>query len=238
MIGPTHFEWEYADARTARFVTDSDIKHARGEGQIAWLLEPRDLHPENYALALERKDEFDAILMHSHCDEYGALWYPHGGSWIPFNEWGIYSKRKDVSILVSSKNTMEGHKLCHQVAEKFGYMVDIYTNCTKDHCVAPYRYSIVIENERADNYFTEKIVDCFSLGTVPIYWGSPCIGSCFDRSGIIQCGNMQQIGNALNAVDELDYLSRMNAIKRNFDLARQYAACEDYIFANYPELFS
>jgi hypothetical protein len=46
-------------------------------------------------------------------------------------------------------------------------------------------FSIVFENASYDNYYTEKITDCFSNGTVPVYWGDPKIGESFDMGGII-----------------------------------------------------
>ena len=46
-------------------------------------------------------------------------------------------------------------------------------------------FSIAIENSRNGCYFTEKILDCFTTRTVPIYWGCPDIGDYFDMNVII-----------------------------------------------------
>ena len=43
-----------------------------------------------------------------------------------------------------------------------------------------------MENISSDNYFTEKLTDCFATGTVPIYWGAKNIGNFFDSKGIIK----------------------------------------------------
>lgn len=59
-LAPAHFEWERADVKDARFVTDSLIKDAAGPGQVAWLLEPFFLHPENYVTAMQKP--FDAVI--------------------------------------------------------------------------------------------------------------------------------------------------------------------------------
>jgi hypothetical protein len=46
-------------------------------------------------------------------------------------------------------------------------------------------YSVVIENTREKNYFTEKIIDAFQSYTVPVYFGCPNIADYFDMSGVI-----------------------------------------------------
>ena len=34
-----------------------------------------------------------------------------------------------------------------------------------------YLYHIVIENESQEHYISEKILNCYSYDTIPIYWG-------------------------------------------------------------------
>ena len=46
--------------------------------------------------------------------------------------------------------------------------------------LAPYEFSIAIENSRHHNYFTEKITDCFLAFTMPVYHGCPDIHRFFD----------------------------------------------------------
>lgn len=36
-----------------------------------------------------------------------------------------------------------------------------------------YNYALVFENQQQPGYITEKLLDCFKAGTVPIYWGAP-----------------------------------------------------------------
>ena len=56
----------------------------------------------------------------------------------------------------------------------------------KAEALAQYAFSIAIENSQQDTYFTEKLIDCFSTGTVPIYWGTRKISEYFDMRGVIQ----------------------------------------------------
>ena len=97
-------------------------------------------------------------------------------------------KSKDISFNFSSKKTTAGHRLRHVIANDR----DIKTNTLidqlgsgpqniriveKGEMINPYKFSISIENSTYNHYFTEKILDCFISGTVPIYWGCPSIGN-------------------------------------------------------------
>jgi hypothetical protein len=240
-VSPTYFEWERADPDTARFVTDSDIKHAKGPGQVALLLETFFLHPENYLAAMEKP--FDAVFTHNkyfvdHKDNW--LWYPHGGSFVAFNNWKIHKKTKNVSILLSPKNTLWGHKRFYEAAERFGDRLDVYgldSYADKMQAIAPYHFSVAIEAERSDSFFSEKLVDCLALGTIPIYLGCPNIGDFFDPFGLIQVQNVDQIGDWLDALTPNYYHLRRHRVAVNLEAARQYAIPEDWIFKHYPFLF-
>lgn len=239
-VGPSDFEWENVSAEDARFVTDPFIKSVDGSGKVAWLLEPFFLHPENYFAAMERN--FDAVLTHN---QYFALhknwlWYPHGGSWIAEKDWGVREKIRDVSILLSDKQSMAGHKLRHEIVDKFYGEIDVFGLDRRVRPVEAYgihRYSIIVENERVDGYFTEKLIDCLSVGTIPIYWGCPNIHNFFDATGILSFNTLNDLENILGVVGSWSYELNRDTIAVNMELAKQYRVCEDNIFRMYPELF-
>lgn len=52
--------------------------------------------------------------------------------------------------------------------------------------LAPYRFSLAIENSSSPHYWTEKIADCFLAWTVPLYWGAPDIAEFFPKDAFIQ----------------------------------------------------
>src|SRR5258706_14079960 len=81
-VSPETIEWVPADPRDARFVTDAMLKYAKGEGQVALLLESFFLHPEDYLTAMDKN--FDYVLTHNKyfSRNLGWLSYPKGGSWI------------------------------------------------------------------------------------------------------------------------------------------------------------
>ena len=89
-------------------------------------------------------------------------------------------------------------------------------------------FSVAIENTLYKGYFTEKVLDCFATGTVPVYLGAEDISSYFDASGIIPLTN--------SCVDDLCpdlYYSMLPAIKSNLDKVKSLPIPEDYIWLNY-----
>jgi hypothetical protein len=68
----------------------------------------------------------------------------------------------------------------------------------KREAIAPYRYSIAMENATADDYFSEKLVDCLLLETVPIYYGCPGIGDLFDPRGLISFSSREDLSQILD----------------------------------------
>lgn len=238
---PSYFEWEKADPKSARFVTDSEIKNAKGEGQVALLLESFFLHPENYLEAIRKP--FDYILTHNRyfSDNYdNCLWYPKGGSWVDFDKWGMHEKTRNVSMILSPKNTMPGHKLAHRIAESFKDRVDIFGlngYVTKPEGLAEYRFSVVVEAERCPGFFSEKLIDCLSVGTIPIYWGWLDIGEFFDEDGILPFNNLFQLAQILESADGTKYNFYRAEIQMNEISARNYRIAEDWIYQNYPFIF-
>ena len=93
----------------------------------------------------------------------------------------IHEKTKLASMIYSWKNWSPGHKIRHQVADLVQGL-DLYGSGPnnpinfKEEGLKDYYFSITIENSKSKNYFTEKILDCFACGTIPIYWGCPNIG--------------------------------------------------------------
>ena len=62
------------------------------------------------------------------------------------------------------------------------------------------------------------------------------IGKYFNTDGIIFLDHTDSIENLyhkISPLDENDYISRMDAIKENFETVKQYRCIEDYIINNY-----
>ena len=102
------------------------------------------------------------------------------------------AKTDDISVICSNKAMIGGHRrrlrFVEQLLElspmpRFGRGFRDLPD--KWEGLAPFRYSVAVENSRHDHYWTEKIADCFLAGTVPIYWGAPNIRDYFPADSMI-----------------------------------------------------
>ena len=82
-------------------------------------------------------------------------------------------------------------------------------------------FHIAVENSSHRNYFTDKIVDCFCIITIPIYWGAPNIGDFYDERGIIQFKNENELIDIINNLTPEDYYSRLEFVENNYKRALQ-----------------
>jgi hypothetical protein len=153
--------------------------------KIAWLFEPEVIKPHAYQNIHLVEDSFDFIYTHDerllerNAHKYQNMLF--GACWIMEADWKIYPKTKNLSMVASNKTFAPGHKLRHQLLselEQSKFDFDAFGTARKEfpHTAtgrlspfANYRFSIVIENSRVNNYFTDKLVDCFATGTIPIY---------------------------------------------------------------------
>jgi hypothetical protein len=79
-------------------------------------------------------------------------------------------------------------------------------------------FSVTIENDEYETYWSEKILDCFACGTIPVYHGAPDIGDYFNMDGIILLTDDFKVSDL---TPEL-YYSKMDAIKDNFERTLKY----------------
>ena len=103
-------------------------------------------------------------------------------------------KRMDLSAIASTKTMIEGHQLRNKFIDaltKSSISVELFGQgrsrelADKWYGIAPFRYSIAIENSSVDHYWTEKISDCILSFTVPFYFGAPNISSYFPEGSYI-----------------------------------------------------
>lgn len=67
-----------------------------------------------------------------------------------------------------------------------------------------YRFSIAYENSRDPGYVTEKIVDAFAAGTVPIYWGDPLIKQEFNPDSFVCADDYPDNAALIDAIEAID----------------------------------
>ena len=86
-----------------------------------------------------------------------------------------------------------------------------------------------MENNIEPDYFTEKLIDCFLTGTIPIYLGTKQVENYFDSNGIIFFDGDEDLPNILNELTSDLYDSKIESIKKNFELAKEYMFPEKII---------
>lgn len=198
------------------------------------LVEPWAFHRHHYLLARMLHRRFHRILT---CDKRliaaipNGIYFVFGDSWA--KDWRTADRRKTrmLSLIASKKKTLKGHKLRHRIARRLietGKDADVIGGgyrpfADKSEGLAPYRYSVVIENSRQPGYFTEKLVDALLLETVPIYWGAPDIADFFNPKGMMICESEAEILKAVAEMSEADYQARAAAIAENRKTAARYA---------------
>ncbi|MDG5497465.1 glycosyltransferase family 10 [Niveispirillum sp. BGYR6] len=83
-------------------------------------------------------------------------------------------------------------------------------------------FHVCIENTRHENYFTEKLCDCFATYTIPIYYGCPNISKYFNMDGIIVADSHAHAVEIINNLSPADYWRRMDAMRDNFRRSQRY----------------
>lgn len=248
---PKHIKWVrgYTGWVPIRFFTDQQIwqvDNYSADINVALLVEPQQIDETGYIAVRAKIDKFRYVLTHDwefKNSNPNGLIYKVGGCWIkPADFWGKNDTReKLVSIIASAKKQTFGHQLRHRIISSFpaipkfglGYNpVD-----SKATALKPFAFSIIVENCRISDYFTEKIIDCFMCGTVPIYWGSPDIGKTFNPDGIILFNDLEDIGPILETLSIDRWHSMQEAILDNFERASHYLTLDDELFTTFPFLF-
>ncbi|KAH7459741.1 putative fucosyltransferase R654 [Phytophthora ramorum] len=70
---------------------------------------------------------------------------------------------------------------------------------------APYKFVLAFENTRAAGYVTEKLVNAFLAGSVPVYWGdSKTVSELFNPESFIDCGRFDSLQDCAEYVVRVD----------------------------------
>lgn len=225
--GPTIF--------TDRFLNDALPRSA--PRRIAWLLEPRAIFSQSYAWVSANHGLFERVWSHD-LELLARLpngrWLPAAGTWIPATDRGVHAKSKLCSFIASNKRRAPGHLLRQRVRQRLPSTVDAFGRGFRElprkvDGLRDYRFSIAVENCRRDTYFTEKLIDCFLTGTIPIYWGTKRVLEHFDSKGILFFDDVEDLLPLLPKLDEGEYQRRRSAVLQNYELARRFEAAENFI---------
>lgn len=237
--GPTFYTHE-------QMLRDDIVEDAYG-----WLIESKAIVPQLYRDIPKHLHKFKKVFTHdldllqAHPDK--CVFAPGGGIWlggtVGKGTIDIHPKSKNVSLVASGKLMCPLHMFRYRLAHRLkeSSLVDVFGTATGKwvdvaDTVEPYRFSVVVENDISPYWFTEKILNCFAAGTIPIYIGATHIGDFFNEDGIIQTDSVHILDAIKSATPEL-YDGRRKAIQENFDLCQKFEIIEDCIWESMKGVF-
>ena len=74
----------------------------------------------------------------------------------------------------------------------------------KTEFLSSYKFSIAMENSNSDGYISEKIVDSFNSGTIPIYYGDYMIDEYINPKSFILIKGEKDIKQKIDYIKEID----------------------------------
>ena len=122
----------------------------------------------------------------------------------------VPQKTEVLSSIISNKAFFPGHqkrlKFVKVLREDPSLRIDMFGKGTryiedKWDALAPYKYSLAIENSRSRDYWTEKLADCFLAFTMPIYYGCENLEAYFPENSFIRI-DIAKPQEALNIIKE------------------------------------
>ena len=253
-VVPNNFRWTRDATETDTVVCiDSGIvgmfdSEEIPENRFGWLCESPVVVSDVYGMIHENYDVlldyYTAIFTcdKSLADKHDRIHLIQSGSNKPWITWAtrhLYDKSKNVSIVASNKRVFPGQLLRHDFVEKHkDSELDVFGSITgtrlgselfdKLDGYRDYRFTIVIENCKHDNYFTEKITDAFATGTIPVYWGTSSIGDYFNADGIIELTDDFD----LNTLTPELYKEKFEAVQDNFERVNSLKMADDELYEN------
>lgn len=232
--------WDGITVFTDGWMYNPLVDDVQSRFKVGWLHEARALHPENYARISEVAHRFDAIMTH----DAGLLAEGppfvktiRGGSWVQPGHWCMPLKQRNVSMIISDKATLPGHKLRHAIADA-GLPIDLYgtmgTPIGHDKSIAyrDYRYAVVVEACQEQNFFSEHLLDAIAYGCVPLYWGCENIRAYLPSPALLEFSDVSSLVHLLALATPMLYSRLRGALARTQDDARQCLVTEDWQVAN------
>lgn len=241
---PSLIEWvKFNHTAPISIHVDHGIIHQsvdKTKKNYAWLSESKTINHELYKWCIENisflEDNFELIFTHDKSllpisDKFKMV-ICNARPWV--KDYGIHQKNKLISMVASNKVMCEDHKYRQKIISKYRNKLDLFGRGyreipTKDVGIKDYMFSVAMENGTYPLMYTEKITDCFVMGAIPIYYGSESIGEVFDTNGIIKLTDDLDLESLTSEI----YYSKIDSIKKNYEITMNLPTAEDYIYEKY-----
>ncbi len=175
-----------------------------------------------------------------------ARFYPvAAGIWNKEMREGLYqAKDRNLSVLSSDKVMCELHRfrlelarMCKRegLADTFGRFDGGAYVESVDETLNRYRFSLVIENDVSDYYFSERLTSCFAAQTIPVYLGARRIADFFNRDGMILLDgpDLKEARLKIRECTEKNYEAMLPAVLDNYNRVQEYVNMQDYLYEHY-----
>lgn len=212
----------------------------KNKKNYAWLIESKTINPLPYKWCADNinyiEDNFEFLFTH----DMSLLPLSNKVKFVLCNakhwvkEVGLHSKTKLISMIASNKVFCQEHVYRQEIIKKYMGNLDLYGRGfneipNKELGLKDYCFSITMENHTYPLAYSEKLSDCFAMGTIPIYYGSELINQIFNGDGIIMLNDDFDI----NELSPELYVSKRDAIIENYHKVMDMPIAEDYIYENY-----
>lgn len=171
---------------------------------------------------------------------HGAgVYAPHDRNFSALQALDVIPKTKVISVFCSTQAVTANHRMrlrfVELLASHFGERLDWFGNGltridAKWDGLAPYRYTVVLENQSTPYVITERLSDAFLSLTFPIYWGAPNVGMYFPRNSFTPVDirdPFEAIAIIEDVLEEDPYPERLKSIREARDVV-----LKDFNFVN------
>ena len=163
------------------------------------------------------------------CDyAIGFDYLDFGDRYLRFPNYYNYNYHKDFELIKTEENRVPKQEFCCFVysnskadpyREKLFQLVSSYKEVKsggrfKNNVGGPvsdklefqkkFKFCIACENTDYPGYTTEKILQAFSAGCIPIYWGDPQVTEVFNEKAFIRCQDFHSDEELLNYIKKVD----------------------------------
>lgn len=250
-----YFFWDrYNYGLDTHFYGPESMAHPLGKPSVKYgmLTESRTIVPQDYEVfhkhrGLEREFRYVFTYDERILNEIeNARFYPiAAGIWNREMKEGLYpGKDRDLSILSSDKTMCELHRFRLELARtcKKEQLADTYGRFdggdyvqSVDETLDRYRFSLIIENDVSDYYFSERLTSCLAAQTIPVYLGARKIGDFFNTDGMIllEKPDIEEAKRRIRECTRETYEAKLPAVLDNYTRVQEYVNMQDYLYEHY-----
>ena len=250
-----YFFWDrYNYGLDTHFYGGREMPHTLGKPVVKYgmLTESRVIVPKDYEVFHKHKGlekEFRYIFTYDEKilnEIENARFYPiAAGIWNQKMKEDLYKKKEeDLSILCSDKVMCTLHQFRLELARRckkdrlahtFGKFDGGSYSQSVDESLDRFRFSIIIENDISDYYFSERLTSCFAAQTIPVYLGARKISQFFNPEGMILLENadLEAALGAIRQCTKEEYEARLDGVLDNYNRVQEYVNMQDYLYEHF-----